>query len=365
MEKIQKILITTASKRYPVFIGNGAVTELPKHLHKYHKNKRIVVITDNTVKKLHLPAFEKELPEFLTITIPPGEESKSREIKAQIEDALSERNFGKDTVLIAFGGGVVGDLTGFVASTYYRGVSFIQVPTTLLAMVDASIGGKTGINTAQGKNLVGTVYQPDAVIVDLEFMKTLPDQEFLNGLAEVIKMACILDKGLFQEIEKNKEGVLQRKEEILLPLIKRSIELKKIIVEKDEQETGLRQILNFGHTVGHALEKASNYSLKHGFAVSAGMAAESFLAVHQGVLQQQDAERIASLLKDFNLPVSIPKEIGLKPLLGYMEHDKKNRNQEVQCILLENIGQAKQEKHQYSFPFSEKDLIRALQINHD
>jgi len=320
---MEKIFVNTPSKKYPIVLGKKVITELSNHLQKYHKNKKVVVITDDTVKKLHLQTLEKELPDFLTITIPPGEGSKSREIKAKIEDALLERNFGKDTLLIALGGGVIGDLTGFVASTYYRGIPFLQVPTTLLAMVDASIGGKTGINTEHGKNLIGTVYQPDAVMIEVEFLKTLPEEEFLNGLAEVIKIGCILDKDLFEEIEKHKEGILQRKEELLLPLINRSISLKKSIVENDEQETGLRQILNFGHTVGHALEKASSYSLKHGFAVSIGMVAESMLAVEQGELQKGEVERIRALLKSLGLPTELPAEINTPQVWEAMKHDKK------------------------------------------
>ncbi|MEK6809291.1 MAG: 3-dehydroquinate synthase, partial [Nanoarchaeota archaeon] len=336
---MEKIIVTTPSKSYPIFMGDMALAELSKLLRKDHSSKRIAVITDSTVKKLYLSVLEKMLPDFLTISIPCGEESKTREMKAQIEDTLLEHHFGKDTLLIAFGGGVVGDLTGFVASTYFRGIPFIQVPTTLLSMVDASIGGKTGINTEHGKNLIGTFYQPEAVIINADFISTLPEEEFLNGLAEIVKMACILDQDLFKAIEKNKEEIVKRKPSAILPLIKRSIELKKDIIEQDELESGLRQILNFGHTIGHALEKASHYHLKHGFAVSMGMAAESRLAVETGILPQEEAERIIQLLKDLALPSEIPLNMASEQQLWEaMKNDKKNRSQEIHCVFLEKIG---------------------------
>jgi len=335
---MEKIFVNTPSKKYPIVLGKKVITELSNHLQKYHKNKKVVVITDDTVKKLHLQTLEKELPDFLTITIPPGEGSKSREIKAKIEDALLERNFGKDTLLIALGGGVIGDLTGFVASTYYRGIPFLQVPTTLLAMVDASIGGKTGINTEHGKNLIGTVYQPDAVMIEVEFLKTLPEEEFLNGLAEVIKIGCILDKDLFEEIEKHKEGILQRKEELLLPLINRSISLKKSIVENDEQETGLRQILNFGHTVGHALEAATHYRRwTHGEAIGIGMCVAARLSEALGRLARRDGARVTRLIRTAGLPTQA-KGVPVTSVLRALRYDKKFIHGRPRWVLPTRIG---------------------------
>src|SRR3989338_8857869 len=269
--------IKEKEKKYPVFLGISTSSSIRDFLKESHNGKKIVVVTDNNVKPICSEMILNQLKDLnpYMISIPAGESSKSRNMKDRIEDHMLEKKFGRDTVIIAVGGGMIGDLAGFTASTYNRGISLIHVPTTLLAMVDSSIGGKTSVNTSHGKNLIGATYQPDAVFADLNFLETLPPEEFANGMAEIIKIAAASDKELFSFIEKNSKKILERDKNALFRIIKRSIELKKQVVEKDEKEHGLRQILNFGHTVGHALESCNNYQMKHGHCVSIGMAVES------------------------------------------------------------------------------------------
>lgn len=357
MEKIN-VEIRNKNKKYPVFIGNAVLAGIPEFIKSKHKDKKIVIITEDNIKKLHEKSILdplKTLKPFM-ISVPAGENSKSRETKQEIEDMLLEKNYGRDTVIIAFGGGVIGDLAGFVASTFMRGIPLMHVPTSLLAMVDSSIGGKTSIDTKHGKNLVGTIYQPDAVFSDLNFLKTLPKEEFLNGLAEVIKMAIILDKALFEFIEKNHEKILSKEKDSLLHIIRRSIELKKDIVEKDERESGLRQILNFGHTIGHAIEADSGFKIKHGHSISIGMAVESKIAVLLGDLSADDEKRIIHLLDLVGLPTRI-KHNKTGSLIKFMVVDKKTRKQKPRFVILKKIGRIKTENNNFSHEVSE-DLIK-------
>ncbi len=303
MEKIM-VEIKNENKKYPVFVGTSILSGIVDFIKEKHSDKKIVVITDNVVKSLYqnkiLDAL-KPLKPYMA-SVPSGEGSKSRKTKQEIEDTLLEKRYGRDTIIIAFGGGIIGDLAGFIASTFKRGIHLIHLPTTLLAIVDSSIGGKTGINTKHGKNLIGTIYQPEAVFADIAFLDALPDNEFLNGLAEIIKIAATLDKSLFDYIEKNYEKILSKDKDVLLHIIKRSIELKKEIVEKDPYELGPRQVFNFGHTIGHAVESDSDFSIKHGFCVSIGMAVESRISALSGNLNQDDEKRIVSILELVGLP---------------------------------------------------------------
>ena len=349
-------------KDYNILLGSSVLTELPDYIKNNHGNKKIVIITDDNIKKLYGGEIIKLLKEFspYLISVQPGEASKSRETKQKIEDDLLDRKYSRDTLIIALGGGVMGDLAGFIASTFERGIQIVQVPTTLLAMVDSSIGGKTGINTKHGKNLIGTIYQPDAVFADLNFLNNLPEDEFLNGLAEIIKAAIVLDADILEFIEKNCEKILAKEEEILSHLIKRSIELKKDTVEKDEKEQGLRQTLNFGHTVGHAVEAYSDFNLKHGFCVSIGMAVESKIAFLLGELNEKEEQRIISILNKFSLPVKINKEVENKKLLDFMVSDKKARNQKPRFVILKDIGKIKQENNDFSFEIDDETIKKAI-----
>lgn len=353
-----KVEIEKRNKKYSIFLGKGILEDLADLIGKEYK-KKVVIITDDAVNKLYGKKLMNTLKEVnpLLIAVKAGEESKSRKTKQDIEDLLLEKQYGRDTLILAFGGGVVGDLAGYIASTYNRGIDFIQVPTSLLALVDSSVGGKTGINTKYGKNLIGTIWQPDAVFADLEFLKNLPDEEYLNGLAEIIKVSLALDKELFEFIEKNFKKILEKQEDSLTYIIKRSIELKRNIVEKDEKETGLRQILNFGHTIGHAIETCSGFKIKHGFSVSIGIAVEVKIAVLSGFLPKKDEERIIGLLTKIGLPTKINKGYDAKEIIQVMKSDKKAINQKPRFIILKEIGKIKQTSAGFSFE-SDEEIIR-------
>src|SRR3989338_6744073 len=300
--KMEKLEINAESRerKYPIFIGKSALDNLAGFVRGRFNDSRVAVIADKKVLSLQKSRIENSLEDIDALLIPVvgSESSKSREMKEKIEDLLLDNKFGRDTLIIAIGGGVIGDLSGFVASTFNRGVPFIQIPTTLLAMADASIGGKTSVNTKHGKNLIGAFHQPAAVFADMDFISSLPDEEFLSGLAEIIKIAVAADKSLFDFLKQNSAKILYKDEQALTHILRRSIELKKEIVEKDPEESGLRQILNFGHTFGHALELLSGFRIKHGFAVSGGILIEAEISSLTGNLSIDEKNEIIHLLKN-------------------------------------------------------------------
>lgn len=363
MKKI-RLEIKRKNKKYPIFIGKSAFKLIKKFLKENHADKKIVIITEKRVKKLCASSlkFLKPFNPYL-ITIPAGEKSKTRETKQKVEDIMLKEKYGRDTVIIAFGGGVIGDLAGFIASTFCRGIPFIQVPTTLLAMVDSSIGGKTGVDTKYGKNLIGTFYQPDAVFADLNFLSTLPHDEFLNGLAEAIKVAITSDKNLFSFIEKNKKNILAKENNILLPLIKRSIELKKYVVVKDEKESGLRQILNFGHTFGHAFETYSKYKIKHGYCISLGIAVEARISAQINNLKNKEVTRIFSLLKSFGLPTKLEKQVLTNKIIKLMEIDKKSNKLHPKFVIIQEIGKIKTHNSNFSFTVNQSIIKKSIEAS--
>lgn len=362
MEQLN-VRIKEKIKEYPIFIGNSLLPAVKDFLEKSHQGKKVVIITDSNVKELCKEkiseAFKGLNPAL--VFIPAGEISKSRQMKEKIEDSLLEKKFGRDTVIIALGGGVVGDLAGFIASTYNRGIPIIHIPTTLLAMVDSSIGGKTSVDTKDGKNLIGTIYQPDAVFTDLDFLDSLPKEEFLNGLVEIIKIAATSDKELFSFIETNISSILEKEKSSLSYIIKRSIELKKNVIEKDEKESGLRQILNFGHTFGHAFESYSDYKAKHGHCISLGMVVESKIAVLNGDLKEKEEKKITSLLEAFSLPVKVDSDINLDKIIGIMVSDKKTLDQKPRFVILMRIGKVKTDKVNFSFEVDECTIKKAIE----
>jgi 3-dehydroquinate synthase len=273
-----------------------------------------------------------------TLTVPPGESSKTRETWAHLTDSLLSLAFGRDSALIGLGGGVVGDLTGFVAATYMRGLPYILVPTTLLAMVDASVGGKTGVNAPQGKNLIGAFHPPAGVLADPLALLTLPEREYRNGLAEAVKHGLVADADYFGWLETEVPAILRRDPDVLARLIRRSVEIKAAIVSEDERESGQRAVLNAGHTVGHALERASQYQLAHGEAVSLGLVVECEIGEQAGIAQAGLRQRVASLLQQFGLPVRPPRSISQTALLEGMQLDKKNREGRIHLALAHAVG---------------------------
>ncbi len=363
MEQI-KIEIQNKNKEYNVFVGTSITKLIEKFIKENHKDKKIVIITDDDIKNICKNSIVNSLKPLnpYLISVPAGESSKSRETKAKIEDILLEKRYGRDTVMIAFGGGVIGDLVGFVASTFNRGVPLLHVPTTLLSMVDSSIGGKTGINTKHGKNLIGTTYQPDAVFADLNFLDTLPKEELLNGLVEIIKIAITSDKALFSFIEKNSKNILKKEKNTLLHIIKRSIELKKDVIEKDVLESGLRQLLNFGHTFGHAFEAYSRYKIKHGYCISLGIVVEAKIAALLGNLKTKEEKRIISLLEKFGLPTKIKKDIDANKIIRIMEIDKKTRNLKPRVVILKELGRIKIDNANFSFEVDKNTIKKSIEL---
>ena len=297
---------------------------------------KVVIVTNPTVAGYHLEAFlEKVHAKALhVVTVPDGEQYKTMETVEEILDQLFIHKLDRKSLLIALGGGVIGDMTGFTASIYQRGIGFVQVPTTLLSQVDASVGGKTGVNNKYGKNLIGAFYQPKAVYIDPAFLRTLPPREFAAGVAEIIKMAVMFDKAYFDFLERAD----LEDETALKEVIKRSVELKAEVVNQDEKEAGIRAVLNYGHTFGHVIENETNYTTYlHGEAVAIGMVMANRLAVKLGLMKEEDAGKVASLLEKFNLPTVYT----IKDVDDFYEHfflDKKSADNKTKFILPKGIG---------------------------
>ncbi|MEK7171287.1 MAG: 3-dehydroquinate synthase [Patescibacteria group bacterium] len=334
-------------KQPKIIIENGAFKTIPQKI----KNCGTVftIITDNNLKK---PGDEllknmrgAELKCNMLI-LPAGEHTKSLDFIERAAKSLLKLKMKRDSCLIALGGGMIGDFTGFLASIYMRGISYISIPTTLLAMGDSSIGGKTGIDMEEGKNLLGAFYNPEIVIMDPLLLKEMPERSFRYGLSEIVKHAVIADSKFFKFIEKNAGGILGRKPQVLKKLIAQSVKIKLRIVGRDPHESlnpkgDCRMLLNYGHTVGHALEKLSNYELPHGEAVSIGMVAENRLAVGKNLLKGIDADRIENLLKRLHLPVKIPSQYSDQELKRAMDMDKKNIGGKLCFALPICIGKAR------------------------
>jgi 3-dehydroquinate synthase len=300
---------------------------------------QIAIIADSHVADLHLHNLSDSIPRsVLTVTFPPGENSKSLPTAMEIYDRLAAAHFERSGVIIAFGGGVAGDLAGFVAATWQRGVRLIQVPTTLLAAVDASVGGKTGVNLTAGKNLVGVFHQPIAVIIDTDFLATLPPRDFRAGLAETVKQAAARAPDFLVWHEEQAEPLAARDADATETLIARNCAIKAEIVALDERESGLRAILNYGHTIGHAIEHLLAYELRHGECVALGMLVENEIAARRGVLARADADRIHALLGRLGLPLHLPRPINTTDVVAACRLDKKVRDQAIHFVLLRAIG---------------------------
>lgn len=308
--------------------------------------RKMAIVTNPTVKKLYGKVLIDSLKAagflIMSIEVPDGEQYKNLDWANAIYTALLTNSFDRKSALVALGGGVIGDLTGFAAATYMRGVPFVQMPTTLLAMVDSSVGGKTGVNHPMGKNMIGAFYQPKKVLMDLAVLKTLPPEEFLSGMAEVIKYGVIWDAGFFDYLEKNREKILNLDPDALSHVIRRSCEIKAEVVSNDEREDGLRAILNFGHTVGHAIETAENYSMRHGEAVAIGMVYASRLSLKAGLCDASVPDRVEKLISSYKLPTGLPalkRKPGVTELMDTMQIDKKAEGGKVKFVLPKKIGE--------------------------
>jgi 3-dehydroquinate synthase len=356
------VLVQHSRGRYPVVIGPGSLEHLGHFAQDWLAGRRLAMIADATVHALYQagrwgsPGWTGE-----TLTVPAGEGSKSRDTWARLTDDLLLRRFGRDSGLLGLGGGVIGDLTGFVAATYLRGVPYLLVPTTLLAMLDASVGGKTGVNAPQGKNLIGAFHPPTGVLADPLVLLTLPDREYRGGLAEAVKHGAIADSGYFEWMESRVEDLLGRDPPTLARLVRRSVEIKAAVVSEDEHEGGRRAILNAGHTIAHALEQASAYQLSHGEAVALGLVAECALAEQLSVAKPGLRHRVETLLARFGLPIRLESALHDRALLDLMKSDKKNRNLQVRFALITAVGSMHQDTG-WTTAAAEGDIQAALGV---
>ena len=340
---METLRVALGSRSHPIHIGSGLLEDA--RLYAPHlESRRVAVITNEVVAALYLERVERALGRAgatpTSIVVADGEQAKDWRTLEYVFDRLLAARCGRDTVIVALGGGVVGDLAGFAAAVYQRGVPFIQAPTTLLAQVDSSVGGKTAINHPRGKNMIGAFHQPLAVIADVATLDTLPERELRAGVAEVIKHAFILDAALVTWLEMNLERLLARERAAVEHAIRRSCELKAQVVALDERESGLRAILNFGHTFGHAIETGVGYGTwLHGEAVAAGMVMAAELSVRTGLLSSADAERVRALVIRAGLPAAGP-DLRPESMLELMQVDKKAAKGGLRFVLLEAPGKA-------------------------
>ena len=334
------------SRSYPILIGEGALSKLGRQCTSAALGKRCAVITDTHVGPLFgssaLESLRKSGFDPVQITVPAGEKSKSLDVVSKCYDLMAAHRLERTAFVVALGGGVVGDLAGFVAATYLRGIAFVQVPTTLLAQVDSSVGGKVGVNLKAGKNLVGAFHQPRLVLCDLRTLSTLPDREFRAGLAEVIKYGVIFDAAFFEKLESNLPSLLRKSPKLLAEVVARCCEIKAEVVGQDETETGLRAILNFGHTIGHAIEAVFRYgAYLHGEAISIGQVAAAMLSSRMSTFPAADVERVRRLFEHVGLPTQITLgDSQWKKLEAAMRLDKKVSGGAVKFVLSERLGAA-------------------------
>ena len=340
---MKKVEVELRSNGYEIRIGSGLLTQVGRWLRETGLSGKAVIITDTTVRGLYADALTGGLADdgfrVEVLEVPAGEEQKTLETAGKLYQRLTGAYAERTTPVLALGGGVVGDLAGFVAATYMRGVPLVQVPTTLLAQVDSSIGGKTAVDHGQLKNMIGVFYQPRFVAADVDTLKTLPEVEFANGMAEAVKMAAIMSKDLFDYIEKNLEKARALDTAVLEEVIYRNAKLKAKVVSTDEKESDLRAILNFGHTVGHAIEAVSGFGLKHGQAVAIGMVAEAEISRRLGWLDGDSVTRLKEVIKKTGLPIGMPA-MNIDEIMTAMRHDKKVTGDTVRFVLLSSIGEA-------------------------
>jgi len=339
---MQELLVGLGDRSYPISIDKGCLQRVGDDLRRLNVGKRYGVVADDLVAKLYgdevMASLQAAGIAAELLTFPHGEASKTLQTIGDLAGKLARLGFDRTDALIGLGGGVTGDITGFLASSYMRGIPFVQIPTTLLAQVDSSVGGKTGVDIPEGKNLVGAFYQPKAVYIDISVLNTLPKEELLGGLAEVIKYGVICDNAFFQFLRDNHQGILDLDGDLIKKTIHTCCRIKAEVVSADEREGGSRRILNYGHTIGHAVEGASDYSIIHGLAVSIGMVAAARLAVTNGLLAEEDCRAIISILQLYNMPIEVPKNLDRARIKRYLLTDKKTVGGKVFYVLPTEIG---------------------------
>ena len=343
MESVLKI--RGAAQAYPALIGQGLLNRLGQRVRKYLRCETCAIVSDSNVGRLFANRIKRSLRsagfEPILVTIPAGEKSKTLKQASAICEQMIAAGLDRKSFVVGLGGGVIGDISGFIAAIYHRGIPHIQIPTTLLAMVDSSIGGKTGVNTQDGKNLIGSVHQPSLIIDDLDVLKTLPRREFNQGFAEIIKHAIIADAKMFRQLQ-SWEARSPRRPLALQSLIKRNIKIKSAIVAKDERDqTGERAVLNFGHTVGHAIERAGNYrKFLHGEALSLGIVAACTISIKRAGLLPRQRDAVVDLLQRFKLPTKLPLHFPRNKIVSALKFDKKFEGGKIRFVVTRKIGAA-------------------------
>lgn len=351
-EKLHQVRVNLAERSYNIDIGRGLLNEAASMMEPLLQSTSVFIAMDENVATPHGDLLTRALVDHglrvETMSLPAGEPTKSVKQLNAIWEQLCGHRYGRDCAVVALGGGVIGDLVGFAAASYLRGVDFFQVPTSLLAMVDSSVGGKTGINNKFGKNLLGAFWQPKHVLIDVDTLQTLPREERISALAEIIKYGVIYDADLFAWLEEEIEAVRDLEPSAVARAVQRSCEIKAAVVSEDERESGLREILNFGHTVGHAIENAAGYGgLRHGEAIAIGMVGESRMALNRATgWSQEDHLRLYALIEKAGLPTAVPDShaLGSGPVMAAAMSDKKNRAGTIRCVLPLTIGAVKTEK---------------------
>ncbi len=362
-DKAAPIAVTTrgATGPYQVLVGRGLLGSLAALLEEYAPAHRYALVSDSNVASLYGESTILQLKDAglnaELFTFQAGEQNKSRAVWSDLTDRLLHAGFGRDSCLIAMGGGVTGDLGGFVAATYMRGIPVVQVPTSLVAMIDASIGGKTGVDVEVGKNLVGAFHAPNLVVADPNVVATLPRVERAQGMIEAVKHGAIMDEAYFDELDREMPALLDGDAASLERAVARSVELKSAVVSEDERESGRREILNFGHTLGHAIEAACSFLLPHGTAVACGMILEARLGVSLGVTDPAVVERLVEVLGRVGLPIGIPDEAAPKDIMTYLSSDKKVRSGVIRFVFLSRIGAVHVADGSWSQPVDEEAVM--------
>lgn len=343
---MQSLTVNLGERSYPIYVGAGILERAGEYLAQAGLRGKVAIVTNPVVAQLYLDTAHDALSrsgfEVTSVLVPDGEEHKNLESLSSIYDRLVAERLERKSCVLALGGGVIGDLAGLAAATYLRGVPYVQVPTTLLAQVDSSVGGKTGVNHAGGKNLIGAFYQPKLVLIDITVLRSLPARELAAGLAEVIKYGIIDDPALFALLEQNIENIIGLHQEMLTRVIATSCAIKARVVEADEREADYRAVLNFGHTIGHALEAATGYrQFLHGEAVAVGMVKAAALSVRQGFCDDATLKRVTALVQRAGLPAEIPAAVAPQSLIHAMEIDKKIAGGKIKFIMCEGVGKTR------------------------
>lgn len=341
-----KVKVELNKNSYEIYIGSGLLPRVGLWLKGKFSSDKAVIITDTSVRKLYADILEHSLTNagftVAVLEVPPGEEQKTLATAGRLYNRLAEAFTERSSLILALGGGVIGDLAGFVAATYMRGVPFVQVPTTLLAMVDSSIGGKTAVDHGSLKNMIGAFYQPKMVVADVDTLKTLPKVELSNGMAEIIKHAVTRDKEFFDYLKENMTAAMSFNTGVLQDIIEKNARIKGQVVETDEKESGLRTMLNYGHTVGHAVETVMDFRIKHGQAVAIGMMAAAKISARLGFIREEEVNQLELLIHEAGLPVRVPEfnREEKEKLLEAIRHDKKVLDGKIRFVLLKSLGNA-------------------------